>query len=68
MREKEKGMERGERERERGEEKDNRGNTRISEVLLPLPPRAMAEQDWAPSTVTPGHLQNVVKKGFMIAA
>jgi hypothetical protein len=41
-----------EKEREREMEKENRGNTRISEVLLPLPPRAMTEQDWAPSTVT----------------
>jgi hypothetical protein len=37
-------------------------------VLLPLPPRAMAEQDWTPSTVTPGHLQKLVKRGFMMAA
>jgi hypothetical protein len=37
-------------------------------VLLPLPPRAMAEQDWTPSTVTPGHMQKLVKRGFMMAA
>jgi hypothetical protein len=54
-----------ERERER---KENRGNTMISEVLLPLPPRSLAEQDWAPSTVMPGHLQKLLKQGFMLAA
>jgi hypothetical protein len=26
------------------------------------------EQDWTPSTVTPSHLQNLVKHGFMAAA
>jgi hypothetical protein len=61
-------MERGEREREREREKENRGNTMISEVLLPLPPRSMVEQDWFPSTVTPGHLQKLLKQGFMMAA
>jgi hypothetical protein len=38
-------------------------NTRISKVLPSLPPSAMAEQDWTPSTVTLSHLQN----GFMAA-
>jgi hypothetical protein len=28
----------------------------------------MAEQDWTPSTVTLGHLQNLIKHGFMVAA
>jgi hypothetical protein len=27
----------------------------------------MAEQDWTPSTVTPGHLQKLMKHGFMAA-
>jgi hypothetical protein len=57
-----------EKEREREREKEKRGNTTISEVLLPLPPRSMVEQDWAPSTVTPGHLQKLLKQGFMMAA
>jgi hypothetical protein len=52
-----------ERERER-----NSGNTGISKVLLPLPPRAKAEQDWTPSTITPGHLQKLMKQWFMMAA
>jgi hypothetical protein len=37
-------------------------------VLLPLPPRAKVEQDWTPSTITPGHLQKHVKQGFMLVA
>jgi hypothetical protein len=37
-------------------------------VRLPLPPRVIAEQDWTPSIVTPGHLQKLVKQGFMTAA
>jgi hypothetical protein len=40
-------------------------NTRISKVLPSLPPRAMVEQDWTPSTITLGHLQILVKHGFM---
>jgi hypothetical protein len=36
-------------------------------VLLPVPPRAMAEQDWTPFTITSGHLQKLVKLGFMTA-
>jgi hypothetical protein len=61
--EKEKRMERRERERE----KEIGENARILEVLLPLPPQAMAEQDWTPSTVLSGHLQKLVKQGFMTA-
>jgi hypothetical protein len=37
-------------------------------VLLPIPSRAMAEQDWTPSTVTMGHSQKLVKQGFMMVA
>jgi hypothetical protein len=37
-------------------------------VLLLLPPKAMAEQDWTPSTVTQGYLQKLVKQGFMMVA
>jgi hypothetical protein len=33
--------------------------------LPSLPPRTMAEQDWTPSTLTPDHLQKLVKHGFM---
>jgi hypothetical protein len=40
----------------------------ISEVLLPHPPRAMAEQHWTPSTIMPGHLQKLMKQGFMMVA
>jgi hypothetical protein len=36
-------------------------------VLLLLPPKAMAEQDWTP-TVTQGYLQKLVKQGFMMVA
>jgi hypothetical protein len=36
-------------------------------VLLPVPSRAMAEQDWSPSTIMLGHLQNLEKQGFMMA-
>jgi hypothetical protein len=28
----------------------------------------MAEQDWTPSTVTPGHLQKLMNHGFMATA
>jgi hypothetical protein len=28
----------------------------------------MAEQDWTPSTITQGHLQELAKQGFMTAA
>jgi hypothetical protein len=28
----------------------------------------MAEQDWTPSTIMPGHLQKLMKLGFMAAA
>jgi hypothetical protein len=34
-------------------------------VLPSLPPIAMAEQDWTPSTIMPGHLQKLMKYGFM---
>jgi hypothetical protein len=34
-------------------------------VLPSLPPRVMAEKDWTPSTITPSHLQKLVKHGFM---
>jgi hypothetical protein len=64
MTEKERGMER--RQRERG--KGNRRKTRILEVLLPLPSRTMVEQGWTPSTITPGHLQKLVKQGSVAAA
>jgi hypothetical protein len=37
-------------------------------VLLPHPSQTMAEQDWTPSTITPSHLQKLVKQGFMAAA
>jgi hypothetical protein len=37
-------------------------------VLLLLPSQAMMEQDWTPSKVTQGHLQNLAKQGFMMAA
>jgi hypothetical protein len=37
-------------------------------VLILLPSQAMAEQDWTPSTITQGHLQNLAKQGFMMAA
>jgi hypothetical protein len=37
-------------------------------VLLPLPPRAMAEQDWTPSIITLGHSQKLMKQGFMTVA
>jgi hypothetical protein len=37
-------------------------------VLPSLPPLAMVEQDWTPSFVTPGHLQKLMKHGFMVAA
>jgi hypothetical protein len=43
-------------------------NTRISKVLPSLPPWAMVEQDWTPSTIMPGHLQKLVQHGFMPAA
>jgi hypothetical protein len=63
---KERGVERGEREREREREREgNRENTGTLEVLLSLPPQAMAEQDWTPSTVTSGHLQKLVKQGVV---
>jgi hypothetical protein len=60
-------------EKERGTEKRrererNRGNIEILEVLLPLPPRAMVEKDWTPSTVMLGHLQKLMKHEFMMAA
>jgi hypothetical protein len=54
-------------QKEERERKGNRENTGILEVLLPLPPRAMAEQDSTPSTVTLGHLQKLMKQGFMMA-
>jgi hypothetical protein len=37
-------------------------------VLLPLPSQTMAEQDWTPATIKLGHLQKLVKQGFMAAA
>jgi hypothetical protein len=37
-------------------------------MLLLLPPQAMVEQDWTPSTVTHGHLQKLTKQGFMMTA
>jgi hypothetical protein len=40
-------------------------NTKISKVLPSLPPRALAGQDWILSTVMPGHMQKLVKHGFM---
>jgi hypothetical protein len=43
-------------------------NTRILKVFPSLPPRAMAEKDWTPSTDMSCHLQNLVKHGFMAAA
>jgi hypothetical protein len=47
--------------RERARKRKIGENTQISKVLLPLPPRAMAEQDWTPSIVTPVHLQKLEK-------
>jgi hypothetical protein len=57
MLEKERGTER----RERAQKRKIGENTQISKVLLPLPPRAMAEQDWTPSIITPVHLQKLEK-------
>jgi hypothetical protein len=37
-------------------------------VLLILPPEAMIEQDWTPSMVMQGNLQNLMIQGFMIVA
>jgi hypothetical protein len=34
-------------------------------VLPSLPPRVMVEQDWTSSTITPGHLQKLIKHGFL---
>jgi hypothetical protein len=34
-------------------------------VFLLLPSQAMAEQDWTPSNIMQGHLQNLTKQGFM---
>jgi hypothetical protein len=61
---KERGVERG----ERAKKKEIEENTRTMKVLPSLPPLVMAKQDWTPSTVTPGHLQKLVKYGFMAAA
>jgi hypothetical protein len=36
-------------------------------VWLHLPPRVMAEKDWSPSTVMLGHLQKLMKQGFIMA-
>jgi hypothetical protein len=37
-------------------------------MLLPsLPPQSMAQQDWTPSTITPGHQQKFMKQEFMAA-
>jgi hypothetical protein len=35
-------------------------------VLLLLPPKAMVEQDWTPSTIMQGHLQKHAEQGFMM--
>jgi hypothetical protein len=51
---------------EKGEKKKGR-ITRIQRVLLLLPSQAMVEQDWTPSKVTQGHMQNLTKQGFMTA-
>jgi hypothetical protein len=56
------------RERKREEKRKIGENTQISKVLLPLPPRAMAEQDWTPSIITLSHLQKLEKQGFMTVA
>jgi hypothetical protein len=39
-------------------------NTGISNVLPFLPPWVMVEQDSAPSSIMPSHLQKLVKHGF----
>jgi hypothetical protein len=36
-------------------------------VLLLLPSQVMAEQDWTPSKVRQGHLQNIANQGMMMA-
>jgi hypothetical protein len=36
-------------------------------VLLLLPSQAMVEQDWTPSKVKRGHLQNIANQGMMMA-
>jgi hypothetical protein len=57
------------RDKERGREKEiGSRNTGIVKVLPFLPPRAMVEQDWTPSTVMLGHLQKFMRHGFMLAA
>jgi hypothetical protein len=64
MPEKERGMQR----REREEKMKIGESTKISKVLLPLSPRAMAEQDWTPSIVMLGQLQKLEQQGFMTVA
>jgi hypothetical protein len=53
--------------RKRGKKEIER-NTRILKVLPSLPPRDMVKQDWTPSTIMPGHLEKLMKQGFMVAA
>jgi hypothetical protein len=58
---------RDEKRRKRGKKEIGR-NTRTSKVLPFLLPWAMAEQNWTPSTITPGHLQKLMKHEFVVAA
>jgi hypothetical protein len=59
---------RDEKRKKREREREIEKNTRIYGMLLLLPPQAMVEQDWTPSTVTHGHLQKLTKQGFMMTA
>jgi hypothetical protein len=40
-------------------------NTKNLKVVPFLPPWAIVEQDWIPSTVTPSHVQKLMKHGLM---
>jgi hypothetical protein len=53
-------------ETKRGKEIGSR-NAGIMKVLPFLPPLAMVEQDWTPSSIRLGHLQKLMKHGFMSA-
>jgi hypothetical protein len=60
--------EKREREKEEKGKGKKKGITGIQGVLFLLPSQAIGGQDWTPSKVTQGHLQSLVKQGFMKAS
>jgi hypothetical protein len=60
--------EKRERENEEKGKGKKKGITGIQGVLFLLPSQAIGEQDWTPSKVMQGHLQSLVKQGFMKAS